>query len=220
MQQISPSSKKMFLHFCASALAILCAEGELAASANELKPPTKLIAKAGAKSTRAKRSSAAAAGKAPAWVKGVVYGEKFEVRKAFYGEGYLFLRSEFKPAPTTLNEANRPDACNGIQVAVPTREGLEGRTFVVRLGDAQETKPEVNLYAVMESGSVDVHLFQKVKVTSPFSMVLRFFKITDGLLPGYIELHCTDTTSHPTTISGYFYAQPGTGNAVRPYTLF
>jgi hypothetical protein len=218
MQQILPRSKTLFLHCCASALAILCADGEFAASADEL-TPTKLIAQAGAKSTRAKRSSAAA-GKAPAWVQGVVYGEKFEVRKAFYGDGYLFLRSEFKPAPTTLNENNRPDACNGVQVAVPTREGLAGRVFVVRLGDAPETKPEVNLYAVMESGSVDVHLFQKVKVTSPFTMVLKFFKITNGLQPGYIELHCTDTTSHPTTINGYFYAQPATGNAVRPYTLF
>jgi hypothetical protein len=171
---------------------------------------------AAAKSTASRQPSAGKTTKAPEWVQGVVYGEKFAVRKAFYGDGYLFLRSEFKPAPIILNEENRPDACNGIQIAVPTRESLEGRTFMVRLGEPTETRIEVNLFVVTEAGSIDGHLFQKVKQTSPFSMVLKFFKITNGLLPGYIELHCTDTTSHPTTIKGYFYAQPATGNAVRP----
>jgi hypothetical protein len=215
-QQIFPGSKTMFLRCCTGLLAVFCANGELAASATQ-PTSTKPIKKVGTKSTGASLSSAAS--KAPQWVQGVVYGEKFVVRKAFYGEGYLFLRSDFIPAPTGLNETNRPDACNGVQIAVPTSEQLPGRTFVVRLGDPIEKRPVVNLYAVMLVPSADVHLFQKIKTTSPYSMVLKFFKITNGLLPGYIELHCTDTTSHPTTIKGFFYAQPATGNAVRPYVF-
>jgi hypothetical protein len=214
VQQILPGLRKGFFGCCLTLLAIFYASEALAAPVKEPKS-TKPIVQSGAK----KSSGAKRAGKAPEWAQGVIYGEKFVVRNAFYGDGYLFLRSEFKPAPAELNERNRPDACNGVQIALPTTEGLEGRSVFVPLGAPAETRPELNFFVVMDVTLEGVHLFQKIKSTSPYSMVLKFFKINKGLQPGYIELHCPDTTTHPTTIKGYFYAQPATGNAVRPNLL-
>ena len=164
-------------------------------------------------------ASSKASGKTSVWARGRVYGEPFAVKTALYGEGYLFLRSQFMPAPTELNGENRADACTGVSIALPAGQALEGSTIVVHLTDAKESRPKLVLYVVTERGAVEGKIFQKVKTISPYSMVLKFFKRTKGLLPGYVELTCSDAPNQITSIKGFFYAQPGTGSAVKPSTL-
>jgi len=74
--------------------------------------------------------------------------------------------------------------------------------------DGQEQpKPDLKRYFSRNSYPEEWHN------KNTYTMHLKFFKLTKGMLPGYIELKVNETPESPekTELKGFFYAVPGSG---------
>jgi hypothetical protein len=158
-------------------------------------------------------ASAKGAG-ATGFVKGTVMGERFKIESAFYEKG---RRLRLRAAGVGVRSGIKGEdviAYSGIAIDFPVAERLEGQTFIVEPNkpymtvDGQEQpKPDLKRYFARSSYPEEWHN------KNTYTMHLKFFKETKGMLPGYIELKVNETPESPekTELKGFFYAVPGSG---------
>lgn len=147
------------------------------------------------------------AGKPSAFVNGRIYDNHFEVNKAFYDGSSLTLRSKSKPNSNPLS----PELYDAIKISFAQPERFEGKSYKVEVGQDKlidgtefKTLPHLDLYAV--EGKKSDQYEDTVNNHSPYRMTLQFYKIQNGLLPGYIDLEIS--SKRITHIKGFFYAAP------------
>jgi hypothetical protein len=167
----------------------------------------------GPASTASGRSAKISGG--TAYVKGLVMGEPFKIESAFYEKGRrLRLRGAGVGVRSGIKGADVV-AFSGVAIDFPVAERLEGQTFIVEANkpsmtvDGQEQpKPDLKRYFARKNSYPEEWHNQNT-----FTMHLKFFKVTKGLLPGYIELKVNETPESPekTELKGFFYAVPGSG---------
>jgi hypothetical protein len=148
------------------------------------------------------------------FVKGTVMGEPFKIESALYEQGRrLRLRAA---AVGVRNGIKGIDVVSysGIALDFPVTERLEGQTFIVEaskpymmVDGKQQPKPDLKRYFARNSYPEEWHNKNR------YTMHLKFFKVTKGMLPGYIELKVIETPESPekTELKGFFYAVPGSG---------
>lgn len=130
---------------------------------------------------------------------GSVYDIPFQMTHAYYNDGNLLLKSD--PVKTLDLDVK---AFVGIRLTFPHQEEFAGKSYKIvsdeRFEELQKDKPNLTLYSTVGS------YFSNIKNNAPYDLTLRFYKPTNGLLPGYIDLKIKD--SNTTWIRGFFYAEP------------